>query len=157
MQPDSGFISVKGKLAILPQDPAIGDSNQRARARILDGRDLGKVSEHLEKARVLMENSHGAEQQKYITRYSNLLEKFEQLGGYASDAEASAIAANLGLDETVLEKPLGVLSGGQRRRIELARILFSKAETMILDEPTNHLDIDSVRWLREFLSRYQGA
>lgn len=157
MQPDSGHISVKGKLAILPQDPAIGDAEQRARTRILDGRDLGKVSEQLENGRILMENSDGAERQKHISRYSNLLDRFEQLGGYASEAEASAIAANLGLDETVLDKPLGVLSGGQRRRIELARILFSKAETMILDEPTNHLDVDSVRWLRDFLSRYQGA
>src|SRR5699024_9655687 len=61
------------------------------------------------------------------------------------------------LPDRILGQPLKTLSGGQRRRIELARILFSDAETMILDEPTNHLDADSVVWLREFLKSYRGG
>ncbi len=69
----------------------------------------------------------------------------------------ASIANNLSLPDRILDQPLSTLSGGQRRRIELARILFSDAETMILDEPTNHLDADSVVWLREFLKGYKGG
>ena len=89
--------------------------------------------------------------------YSRLEEEFQAAGGYAAEAEAAAIASNLGIKESILAQPLKTLSGGQRRRIELARILFSNAHTMILDEPTNHLDADSVIWLRDFLKTYSGG
>ena len=92
-----------------------------------------------------------------MKRYGNLTDRFQALGGYAAEAEAASIASNLNLPDRILDQPLKTLSGGQRRRIELARILFSDAETMILDEPTNHLDADSVVWLREFLKGYKGG
>jgi ATPase subunit of ABC transporter with duplicated ATPase domains len=95
--------------------------------------------------------------ERAMKNYSRYEEEFLSAGGYAAEAEAASIASNLGLPEHVLAQPLKTLSGGQRRRIELARILFSKAETMILDEPTNHLDADSVVWLRDFLKNYQGG
>ena len=94
---------------------------------------------------------------KAMKRYARLTEEFEGQGGYAAEAEAASIANNLSLPDRILDQPLSTLSGGQRRRIELARILFSDAETMILDEPTNHLDADSVVWLREFLKNYKGG
>ena len=78
-------------------------------------------------------------------------------GGYAAEAEARQIAASLNIADRILGQPLGTLSGGQRRRVELARILFSGAETLLLDEPTNHLDADSVVWLREFLRTHKGG
>src|SRR5699024_12133143 len=81
--------------------------------------------------------------------------ELESRGGYAAEAEAKRISANLGLPNPLLEQDLGPLSGGQRRRVELTRILFSQASTMILDEPTNHLDADSVIWLREYLQSYR--
>ena len=91
------------------------------------------------------------------TRYARLEDRFLALGGYAAEAEAASIASNLALPDRILDQQLKTLSGGQRRRIELARILFSGADTMILDEPTNHLDADSVVWLREFLKSYPGG
>ncbi|MEN9749336.1 MAG: hypothetical protein RL149_414, partial [Actinomycetota bacterium] len=94
---------------------------------------------------------------KAMRKYGVLEEQFQSAGGYAAEAQAAAIASNLGIKQHILEQPLKTLSGGQRRRIELARILFSNAETMILDEPTNHLDADSVIWLRDFLKTYQGG
>jgi len=79
------------------------------------------------------------------------------LGGYAAEAQAASLAASLGLPDRVLHQPLRTLSGGQRRRIELARILFSDAQTLLLDEPTNHLDADSIIWLRDHLKNYRGG
>jgi ATPase subunit of ABC transporter with duplicated ATPase domains len=92
-----------------------------------------------------------------MNNYAKFEERFQNAGGYAAEAEASAIAGSLNLKGGILDQPLKTLSGGQRRRIELARILFSDAQTMILDEPTNHLDVDSVVWLREFLKNYKGG
>ena len=78
-------------------------------------------------------------------------------GGYAAESEAAQMAAALGIEERILAQPIGTLSGGQRRRVELARILFSGAEIMLLDEPTNHLDADSIVWLRDFLKAHRGG
>ncbi|MCX6430362.1 MAG: ABC-F family ATP-binding cassette domain-containing protein, partial [Actinobacteria bacterium] len=83
--------------------------------------------------------------------------EFSVAGGYSATAEAEAIATSLGIPERLFDEPLASLSGGQRRRIELARILFSGCETLLLDEPTNHLDADSVTWLREYLLKYSGG
>ncbi|MET8629590.1 ABC-F family ATP-binding cassette domain-containing protein [Kitasatospora sp. NPDC004669] len=75
----------------------------------------------------------------------------------AAEAGAARVAAGLGLPARVMDSPVGTLSGGQRRRVELARILFAGPGTLLLDEPTNHLDADSVGWLRGFLATHQGG
>jgi ATPase subunit of ABC transporter with duplicated ATPase domains len=92
-----------------------------------------------------------------MERYPKLEERFTAAGGYAAESEAQRITSNLGLDDRILAQPLKTLSGGQRRRIELARILFSGVETLLLDEPTNHLDADSILWLRDYLKNYSGG
>src|SRR6202042_2133420 len=92
-----------------------------------------------------------------VRRYGHLEERLTVLGGYAAESEAAALASSLGLPQKVLRQPLRTLSGGQRRRIELARILFSGADTLLLHEPTNHLDADSVSWLRDHLRSFRGG
>ena len=94
---------------------------------------------------------------KGMRRYERAEADLHAAGGYAAESEAARIAANLGLPDRVLGQPLSTLSGGQRRRVELARILFAQAETLLLDEPTNHLDADSIIWLRDFLKSYAGG
>ncbi|MET9870389.1 ABC-F family ATP-binding cassette domain-containing protein, partial [Streptomyces sp. NPDC006386] len=74
-----------------------------------------------------------------------------------AEAEAARVAAGLGLPAELADRPLGALSGGQRRRVELARILFAGHGTLLLDEPTNHLDAASIAWLRTFLTSHQGG
>ena len=92
-----------------------------------------------------------------MRRYAAADAELHAGGGYAAEAEAAQIASSLGIADRLMTQPLRTLSGGQRRRVELARILFSGAETLLLDEPTNHLDADSIVWLREFLRAFRGG
>ena len=155
--PSSGTIDRHGELGYLPQDPRTGDPEELARTRILNARGIGDIALKMAKATEDMGSIDEAVYERGMKSYARLEEEFQAAGGYAAEAEAAAIASNLGIKESILSQPLKTLSGGQRRRIELARILFSKAETMILDEPTNHLDADSVIWLRDFLKSYSGG
>lgn len=156
-QPTAGSVSRRGEIGYLPQDPRSGDPEELARTRILNARGLGDIARKMAEASQGMGSIDEATYERSMKDYSKLEEAFQSAGGYAAEAEAASIATNLGLPEQILAQPLKTLSGGQRRRIELARILFSKADTMILDEPTNHLDADSVVWLRDFLKNYQGG
>ena len=137
-----------------------------ARDRVLSARGLDTLLADLEKQQALMaEVADDAARDKAVRRYGQLEERFAALGGYAAESEAGRICASLGLPERVLTQPLRTLSGGQRRRVELARILFAalrttgagSATTLLLDEPTNHLDADSIGWLRDFLQNHTGG
>jgi len=156
-QPTAGKVERIGEIGYLPQDPRSGDPEELARDRILNARGLGELLHAIAKAIDGMSSTDPAIAEKSMSKYAKLEEGFQAAGGYAAEAQAAAIASNLGIEERILLQPLKTLSGGQRRRIELARILFSNAETMLLDEPTNHLDADSVVWLRDFLKGYQGG
>jgi ATPase subunit of ABC transporter with duplicated ATPase domains len=154
-QPAAGTVRRSGTVGYLPQDPRTGDLGVLALDRVLSARGLDELREQLRKAEAQMSDPHQAE--KAIRRYGNLSDRLAVLGGYAAEAQAASLAASLGLPDRVLHQPLRTLSGGQRRRIELARILFSDAQTLLLDEPTNHLDADSIIWLRDHLKNYRGG
>ena len=155
----AGRVDRSGPLGYLPQDPRTGDLDVIARDRVLSARGLDALVRDIAKAQV--ELAERPDDAALLRRYGALEERFTALGGYAAESEAARICANLGLPERVLTQPLGTLSGGQRRRVELARILFadSGAEptTLLLDEPTNHLDADSIVWLRDFLRQHAGG
>jgi ATPase subunit of ABC transporter with duplicated ATPase domains len=155
--PTDGRIDRTGEVGYLPQDPRSGNPEDLARTRILDARGLGQLLLGMQAAAVDMGSADAATSESAMKKYGNLQDRFLALGGYAAEAEAASIASNLSLPDRILDQPLSTLSGGQRRRIELARILFSGADTMLLDEPTNHLDADSVTWLREYLKSFQGG
>jgi ATPase subunit of ABC transporter with duplicated ATPase domains len=157
LQPSGGRIERTGEIGYLPQDPRSGNPDDLARTRILDARGLGTLGLKMQQATVDMASTDEKVSAAAMKTYGRLEERFSALGGYAAEAEAASIASNLSLPDRILDQPLKTLSGGQRRRIELARILFSGADTMLLDEPTNHLDADSVVWLREFLKNYSGG
>ena len=108
----------------------------------------------LEKARIQLEESHA---DTNIARFARLEEEYRELGGYAAESEARTITAGLGLANDRLALPVRALSGGERRRLELARILFGGSDLLMLDEPTNHLDADAKHWLMKFLASYRGA
>jgi ATPase subunit of ABC transporter with duplicated ATPase domains len=164
--PYSGQIRISGELGYLPQDPREGDLSIPARDRVLSARGLDQLLHEMEKSQSEMaELVNRDEQNRAVRRYSQLEDQFSALGGYAAESEAARICASLALPDRVLVQPLSTLSGGQRRRVELARILFAASDssggrsntTLLLDEPTNHLDADSIIWLRDFLTAHEGG
>ncbi|MGW4488784.1 ABC-F family ATP-binding cassette domain-containing protein [Amycolatopsis sp. NPDC004368] len=166
-EPHAGDVRRSGELGYLPQDPREGDLSVTAKDRVLSARGLDTLIRNMEKAQTAMaELADDKERDKAVNRYSRLEERFSSLGGYAAESEAARICSNLGLADRILEQTLNTLSGGQRRRVELARILFAAAEAgaggksetiLLLDEPTNHLDADSISWLRGFLKQHDGG
>jgi ATPase subunit of ABC transporter with duplicated ATPase domains len=155
--PAAGTVTRTGTVGYLPQDPRAQDPATPARDRILSARGLDRVARELEHVGARLGESTGAEQERALGRYARLETEYLARGGYAAASEAESLAASLGLPARALDQPLGTLSGGQRRRVELARILFAQADLLLLDEPTNHLDADSVAWLREFLRGFPGG
>ncbi|MGH3759423.1 ABC-F family ATP-binding cassette domain-containing protein [Actinophytocola sp.] len=165
--PYAGDLRRAGALGYLPQDPREGNLSVTAKDRVLSARGLDQLLRDMEKAQSAMsEHADEGRRDREVRRYGRLEERFAALGGYAAESEAARICANLGLADRVLGQPLATLSGGQRRRVELSRILFAAAEsgggngsgtTLLLDEPTNHLDADSITWLRGFLKSHHGG
>nr|WP_240962669.1 ABC-F family ATP-binding cassette domain-containing protein [Antrihabitans stalactiti] len=164
--PYAGSIIRSGDVGYLPQDPREGDLDVLAKDRVLSARGLDTLIKQLEKQQLLMaEVVDEAERDRAVTKYGQLEERFSSLGGYVAESEAARICNSLGLPDRVLAQSLRTLSGGQRRRIELARILFAASDgsggrsetTLLLDEPTNHLDADSITWLRGFLQSHDGG
>ncbi|AKK03189.1 ABC-F family ATP-binding cassette domain-containing protein [Corynebacterium epidermidicanis] len=163
-EPYAGKVVRSGDIGYLPQDSREGNIDQTARDRVLSARGLDRIKASMERQQELIETGTDAERNKAVNKYSRLEEQYYALGGYEADSEAARICDALGLPARILDQQLGTLSGGQRRRVELAQILFAATAgsgrsqtTLLLDEPTNHLDADSITWLRDFLSKHEGG
>src|SRR4029453_15578242 len=156
VEPAAGKGVRKGGFGYLPQDPRIdrAQESRTAITHVLSGRGIDDELIRIEKLRLAMEENPD---ERNLARYSKAQEDFQVGGGYAAESEARALAAGLGLDETRMELPIGVFSGGARRGVEPPRILFAGSDVLCLDEPTNHLDIDAKLWLMGFLRQYRGA
>ncbi|MBB5934316.1 ABC-F family ATP-binding cassette domain-containing protein [Streptomyces zagrosensis] len=157
-KPAAGSITRTGPVSYLPQDSRAAAPTATVINRVLSARGLDQAVHALRGAETAMaEAANPAAQERAMDAYARAEAEFQARGGYAAEAEAARVMAGLGLPVRVMGQPVGELSGGQRRRVELARILFSGHDTLLLDEPTNHLDADSVAWLHTFLAGHQGA
>ena len=151
-----GAITRTGALGYLNQDPrrTAHVVEVSALQHVLGGRGLDELVVRMEKLRLAMEEDHS---DRNIARHARTVDEYERHGGYASEAEVRRILAGLGLERDRVDLPLRVLSGGERRRVELGRILFGGSDVLLLDEPTNHLDVDAKTWLMGFLRSHRGA
>ena len=154
--PLAGTARVRGALGYLRQDPRQhrADDERSGLDHVLAARGLPEMGARLEKERLALEERPTATR---IARFTKLEERYRSAGGYSAEAEVRRIASGLGLAQDRLDLPVPALSGGERRRLELTRILFAGSDVLLLDEPTNHLDGDAKAWLMRFLATHKGA
>ncbi len=104
-----------------------------------------------------MNEAEGKELESYIKQFDAAQHRFDQLNGYAYQSELTGVLKGLGFDTSDFDKPVSSLSGGEKTRVALAKMLLTAPDLIILDEPTNHLDLNAIRWLEGYLSQYNGA
>jgi ATPase subunit of ABC transporter with duplicated ATPase domains len=158
--PDEGQIATDRGVGIgyLGQD--VGEmSGRSAVAEVMNG--AGPVSAVAAELRALeaalADPDRAGEMETLIERYGEVQARFEGLDGYALEGRAREVLAGLGFSQEMMDGDVGVLSGGWKIRVALARILLMKPDVMLLDEPSNHLDLESLIWLEAFLESYDGA
>ena len=157
--PDTGGVSLAptATLGHLPQGLALDPSRtvgEEVRAG-MPGWETAR--QEVERLAAQMGTVRGAKLEKTMVNYGEALTHFEALGGYELEHRTLLVLAGLGLSNVFPDTPIVHLSGGQRTRVGLARILLAQPTLLLLDEPTNHLDIEALEWLEGFLSAYTGA
>ncbi|MBR2528185.1 MAG: ABC-F family ATP-binding cassette domain-containing protein [Blautia sp.] len=119
--------------------------------------DILDLEDRIRSLEKQMKHCQEEELSRLMETYTRLNERFEQENGYAYRSEIVGVLKGLGFDEEDFSKPIETLSGGQKTRVSLGKLLIRKPDILILDEPTNHLDMNSIAWLEVFLMNYPGA
>jgi ATPase subunit of ABC transporter with duplicated ATPase domains len=159
-RPDDGQVTIDPGMTIGYFSQDVGEmSGQSAVAAVMDG--VGPASalaaEMAQLEAAMVDPDRIGEMDALVERYGEVQHRFEELDGYALDARAREVLAGLSFSQERMDGDVGLLSGGWKMRVALARILVMRPDGMLLDEPSNHLDLESLIWLEEFLKNYDGA
>ncbi len=152
LRPDSGsvWIDPADRVAYLPQYPQ-DELQLSIRESLLRGGGVGELQRRLAEMERAMPSAQGDALDALLTEYAASRETFEQRGGYELEARLEQVVSGLALDAVDLDRPVGALSGGNKTKLSLARLLLSGASILLLDEPTNYLDLVALLWLERFI------
>jgi ATPase subunit of ABC transporter with duplicated ATPase domains len=159
-RPDDGQVTIDPGMTIGYFSQDVGEmSGQSAVMAVMDG--VGPASalaaEMAQLEAAMVDPDQADNMDALVTRYGEVQGRFEELDGYALDARAREVLAGLSFSQERMDADVGLLSGGWKMRVALARILVMRPDGMLLDEPSNHLDLESLIWLEDFLKNYDGA
>src|SRR5947209_595668 len=158
-RPDSGSVSTLpgARVGYLPQDPLVEEEGTVFEAARLPSRELKEAWADLQRVEAELDDADEAGLEALVEAHGEAQHRFDALGGYGGEARAREVLGGLGFREADWEKPVRVLSGGEKTRLALTQILVLEPDLLLMDEPTNHLDLEACEWLQEYLLRYPGA
>ena len=159
MSPDGGIVAVGRGVRVghLTQDPIFDPANAVIDEAELAFADLHRLSHRLRELEHEMAGLEGAALEKILRQYQNAQHEFDLAGGYAWRHKLEATLLGVGLERAHWEQNVQTLSGGQRSRLALAKLLISEPDLLLLDEPTNHLDLTAIEWLERYLLAFNGT
>ncbi|MBS6525399.1 MAG: ABC-F family ATP-binding cassette domain-containing protein [Peptoniphilaceae bacterium] len=159
LTPDGGSISTTKDLEVgyLAQHVAVTEGASIYEECMASFQAVIELEERLRAMEMEMAHLEGEALEEHIARYQVLVDRYEKSGGYSRESAVTGALRGLGFSEEEMAMPAENLSGGQKSRLALAKLLLHEPDLLLLDEPTNHLDMDSIAWLEKFLKAFKGA
>lgn len=159
LQPDEGSVTLSKNKTVgyLAQDDAVDSSNTIYKELLSVKQHLLDLELRIRQCEAAMHSARDPELESLMNQYANFTHAFETDGGYTYKSEVTGVLKGLGFTENDFDKSISTLSGGQKTRVALSKLLLKNPDLIILDEPTNHLDMNSITWLETYLVNYKGA